>query len=102
MKRPSTGLLSAAVAVALLSATTVDASINCQSPSGSYRVGDSVSISLGDNGWWPKAGDVYSVNANVYCSSGGNRIASFGTSNGGSWTIPSNAYGTCSGNQITV
>ncbi|KAG0017436.1 hypothetical protein BGZ82_000760 [Podila clonocystis] len=91
--------MATALALALMAST--EATLNCQSPTGSYRVGDSVSMRWGDNGWWPKAGDVYSATANVYCSSGG-KITSFGVSNGDSWTIPDSAYGRCSGNQLYV
>ncbi|KAF9358610.1 hypothetical protein BGX26_001302 [Mortierella sp. AD094] len=97
-----TRLLSAATAVAVLSMGMVEASINCQSPTGTYQTGDSVSLDMGDNGWWPKTGDIYSVTATVRCSSGGKQIASFGTSNGGSWTIPDSAYGACPSNQMYV
>ncbi|KAG0088338.1 hypothetical protein BGZ93_008485 [Podila epicladia] len=92
---------SMAAMLALALVASIEATLNCQSPTGSYRVGDSVSMRWGDNGWWPKAGDVYSATANVYCSSGG-KITSFGVSNGDSWTIPDSAYGRCSGNQLYV
>ncbi|KAG0342469.1 hypothetical protein BG000_004489 [Podila horticola] len=92
---------SMATVLALALVASTEATLNCQSPTGSYRVGDSVSMQWGDNGWWPKAGDVYSATANVYCSSGG-QISSFGVSNGDSWTIPDSVYGRCSGNQLYV
>ncbi|KAI8605021.1 hypothetical protein EDD21DRAFT_364715, partial [Dissophora ornata] len=95
-------LFSAVATIACLSMGMVEATINCQSPTGTHQVGDSVTLSLGDNGWWPKASDIYSVTATVRCSSGGSQLASFATSNGGSWTIPSSAYGSCSSNQIYV
>ncbi|KAF9336628.1 hypothetical protein BG006_007954 [Podila minutissima] len=91
--------MAAVLALALVAST--EATLNCQSPTGSYPVGNSVSMRWGDNGWWPKAGDVYSATANVYCSSG-EKITSFGVSNGDSWTIPDSAYGRCSGNQLYV
>ncbi|KAI7827560.1 hypothetical protein BC939DRAFT_444636 [Gamsiella multidivaricata] len=98
----ATTLFSAVAALALLSSSTVNAAINCQSPSGSHQAGDSVSMSLGDNGWWPKAGDIYSITATVRCSSGGSQIASMDISNGNSWTIPKSAYGACPGDQLYV
>ncbi|KAI1319168.1 hypothetical protein EDD11_004811 [Mortierella claussenii] len=92
-------LLSTVAVVALLlaySAPTVDSKITCSSPSGSHNVGDSVSLSLSDNGWWPFASDIKTVSATVRCSGGG-EITSFGMSNGDSWTIPQSTVSTCGG-----
>ncbi|KAF9210101.1 hypothetical protein BGZ49_005497 [Haplosporangium sp. Z 27] len=97
----ATRLLSVA-AVAVLSMGMVKAEITCNSPGGVAEVGKSVGLSLGDNGWWPTTSSIYSLTATVKCSSGGNQVASFSASNGGSWTIPSSAYGVCSGNQVYV
>ncbi|KAF9991781.1 hypothetical protein BGZ65_000097, partial [Modicella reniformis] len=77
-------LLPILAAVAILSTTSnVEAKITCGSPSGSHQVGDTVSLSLSDDGIWPKAGDASGVTANIRCSSGGNEITSFGMTN--SW-----------------
>ncbi|KAF9099900.1 hypothetical protein BGX23_009755 [Mortierella sp. AD031] len=98
-------LLFSAVAVALLATTVlqgVEASLSCVSPYGSYRVGDSVNLVLSGNDWWPRLKDVYSITANVYCSSGGDTVASMSISNGDTWEIPSSAYGRCSNNQMYV
>lgn len=99
-------MLSSAVALTLLSATTLlqtaHASLSCASPSGSYQVGDSVRLELSGNSWWPRLQDVYSITANVYCWSGSGTVASLSISNGDSWTIPESALGKCSGDKLYV
>ncbi|KAK3834383.1 MAG: hypothetical protein JOS17DRAFT_738869, partial [Linnemannia elongata] len=99
-------LLSSAVALTLLSATTLlqtaHASLSCASPSGSYQVGDSVRLELSGSSWWPRLQDVYSITANVYCWSGSGTVASLSISNGDSWTIPESALGQCSGDKMYV
>lgn len=99
-------LLSSAVALTLLSATTLlqsaHASLSCSSPSGSYQVGDSVRLELSGTSWWPRLQDVYSITANVYCSSGSGTVASMSISNGDSWTIPESALGRCSEDKMYV
>ncbi|KAF9978422.1 hypothetical protein BGZ73_002318 [Actinomortierella ambigua] len=85
----------------LLLASTVHAGLSCQSPSGSARVGDQVTLSLSDNGWWPKTRDVYSMKATFRCSSGNQEVYSTDVSpSSGSFTIPSSFYGACPSNQI--
>ncbi|KAG9067021.1 hypothetical protein KI688_012933 [Linnemannia hyalina] len=99
-------LLSSAVALTLLSTTTLlqtaHASLSCSSPSGSYQVGNTVRLELSGNSWWPRLQDVYSITANVYCSSGSGTVASMSISNGDSWTIPESALGKCSGDKMYV
>ncbi|KAF9136320.1 hypothetical protein BGW39_000036 [Mortierella sp. 14UC] len=96
-------LLTSAVAIALLALQQgTEASISCSSPSGSFQVGDTVSLSLTGNNWWPRLKDVYSITANVYCSSGGSKVTSMSISNGDGWTIPEDVLGRCSGNQMYV
>ncbi|KAG0272711.1 hypothetical protein BGZ96_005208, partial [Linnemannia gamsii] len=95
-------LFSTALALSLLSLTTVHAALSCSSPSGSYRVGDSVRLELSGNSWWPRLQDVYSITANVYCWSGSGTVASLSISNGDSWTIPESALGKCSGDKMYV
>ncbi|KAF9543866.1 hypothetical protein EC957_000400 [Mortierella hygrophila] len=99
-------LLSSAVALTLFSTTTLlqtaHASLSCASPSGSYQVGNTVRLELSGNSWWPRLQDVYSITANVYCSSGSGTVASMSISNGDSWTIPESALGKCSGDKMYV
>ncbi|KAG0280248.1 hypothetical protein BGZ97_009442, partial [Linnemannia gamsii] len=95
-------LLSTALALSLLTLNTVHAGLSCSSPSGSYKVGDSVGLELSGNSWWPRLQDVYSITANVYCWSGSGTVASLSISNGDSWTIPESALGKCSGDKMYV
>ncbi|KAF9910631.1 hypothetical protein EC991_005937 [Linnemannia zychae] len=96
-------LLTSAVAVALLALQQgIEASVSCSSPTGSYQVGDRVTFSLTGNNWWPRLKDVYSITANIYCSSGGSKVTSMSVSNGDGWTIPEDVLGRCSGNQMYV
>ncbi|KAK3833590.1 MAG: hypothetical protein J3R72DRAFT_453220 [Linnemannia gamsii] len=95
-------LLTSAIAIALLTLQGTEASISCSSPSGSFQVGDRVSLSLSGNNWWPRLKDIYSITANVYCSSGGSKVTSMSISNGDGWTIPEDVLGRCSNNQMYV
>ncbi|KAG0245461.1 hypothetical protein BGW41_000088 [Actinomortierella wolfii] len=97
---PTTATSVLVAGAALLLASTANAGLSCRSPSGSVRVGDQVTLAMSDNGLWPKVGDVYSMTATFYCSSGGRELYSSSVSHGSSFTIPSSFYGACSGNQI--
>ncbi|KAF9426803.1 hypothetical protein BGZ76_002592 [Entomortierella beljakovae] len=79
------------------------ADLNCQSPSGSQNLGDTVAFRWSDDGTYPRIGDVYSATAKIYCSSSSAELSTIsGISNGQSWTIPQDILEQCQGNQIYV
>ncbi|KAG0005324.1 hypothetical protein BGZ80_011333 [Entomortierella chlamydospora] len=81
----------------------VRADLTCQSPTGSYNLGDTVTLLWSDNGQYPQVGDVYSASASVYCSSNTALLLQLGSVvNGQPWIIPNNILTSCPGNQIYI